>query len=237
MVRLKKRLKPAEQGFTLLEVLIAILVTTLFISVAMQAMVFAAVFKVKAQEYAEATTWIQEDLESVKYQADNLQFPQTTLATTVAKEVSSITGDAATSFPTSGKLQVGLDTTSYTFTRSTNTLTIAPSLALPQASGAAIIDITMCTSSTRTTGLADWLRDKVTGSNQTSDSNFINNSLLSKFTNKPYSLKRTTTIANNSPYNVLQIKYEVSPGTTFDSSKIIATFDTEVMPNVAFKCP
>ncbi|PSB46127.1 hypothetical protein C7B80_14565 [Cyanosarcina cf. burmensis CCALA 770] len=237
MVRLKKRLQLAEQGFSLFEVLIAILVTTIFISIAMQAMVFAAVFKVKAQEYAEATTWIQEDLENVKYQADNLQFPQTTLAVTVAVGVSPITGSAATSFPSSGKLQVGLDTTSYAFTRVANVLTLTPPLVLAQASEAAIIDITMCTASTKPDGLADSLRDKVTGSNQTSDSNYVDKALNSKFTNKSYLLRRTTTIANTSPYNVLQIKYEVSPGATFDSSKLIATFDTEVIPNVTFKCP
>lgn len=257
MLRFQKRLKPAEQGFTLFEVLIAILVITLFISVAMQAMVFAAVFKVKAQEYAEATTWIQEDLENVKYQADNLQFPQTTLPTlpiTVAAGVSPITGVAATSFATSGKLQVGLDTTSYTFSRSANTLTITPPLVIPQASGAAIIDITMCNldpslTNVRNLGLADRLRDTVTGSNQTANSNSVDNPpssgnnqtngypLRSKFTNKPYTLRRITTTSTDSPYNVLQIQYKVSPGETFDSSKVIAQFDTEVIPNVAFQCP
>lgn len=65
----KLKLPKQEQGFTLVEVLVAILITTLFVAVSMQAMVLAAVFKTRAQESAEATTWIQEDLENVKYQA------------------------------------------------------------------------------------------------------------------------------------------------------------------------
>lgn len=65
----KPKLPQQEQGFTLVEVLVAILITTLFVAVSMQAMVLAAVFKTRAQQYAEATTWIQEDLENVKYQA------------------------------------------------------------------------------------------------------------------------------------------------------------------------
>lgn len=65
----KPKLPQQEQGFTLVEVLVAILITTLFVAVSMQAMVLAAVFKTRAQQYAEATTWIQEDLENVKYRA------------------------------------------------------------------------------------------------------------------------------------------------------------------------
>lgn len=266
MLRLKKRLKPAEQGFTLFEVLIAILVTTLFISVAMQAMVFAAVFKVKAQEYAEATTWIQEDLEKVKYQAENLQFPQTTLPTlptTVAAGVSLISINAPdtsidNNFAQNDTFRIGLDPTNYKIntlpvisgtglTRKL-ALTITPTLVKAEAANALVVSIKMCNPSARNTGLADSLRDTITGSNQTGNSNYVDNPpssgnnqtngnpLLSKFTNKPYSLRRTTTLSSDSPYNVLQIKYEVSPGTTFDSSKVIATFDTEVLPNVAFQC-
>jgi prepilin-type N-terminal cleavage/methylation domain-containing protein len=59
----------ANQGFTLTEVLVALLITTLFIATAMQAMVFAAVFRVKAKQNAQAITWIQQDLEAVKYKA------------------------------------------------------------------------------------------------------------------------------------------------------------------------
>ncbi len=69
---LKQKLPKQEQGFTLVEVLVSILITIAFTSVALQIMVFATVFKVRAQEFAKATAWIQEDLENVKYKAATL---------------------------------------------------------------------------------------------------------------------------------------------------------------------
>lgn len=79
----KPKLPQQEQGFTLVEVLVAILVTTIFVAVSMQAIVLAAVFKTRAQEYAEATTWIQQDLENVKYQASRYKEETKCAATTV----------------------------------------------------------------------------------------------------------------------------------------------------------
>ncbi len=70
---LKQKPHIVEQGFTLTEVLVAILITSVFVATAMQAVVIAAVMKVKARQYAEATTWIQEDLENVKFQASQYQ--------------------------------------------------------------------------------------------------------------------------------------------------------------------
>lgn len=233
---LKPKSLQKNQGFTLVEVLVAILITTLFISAAMQTMVIAAIFKIKAQEFTEATNWIQTDLEEVKYKAANFQFPQTTLAANVTTlPASSITGVAATSFPTNGSLRVGLDATSYTFSRSGNTLNITPSLVKPQVSGAAIMDTTMCNATTRNAGLANGLRDIVTVASS-DDSNYVESTKTFR-TGKTFTMRKTTTTSANPPYNVLQIKYEVSPGATLDSSKTIARFDTEVIPNVAFQCP
>lgn len=65
-----------EQGFTLTEVLVASLVIVpVFVATAMQAVVIAAAMKVQAKKYAEATTWIQEDIESVRYRATEGPFP------------------------------------------------------------------------------------------------------------------------------------------------------------------
>lgn len=63
-----------NDGFTLVEVLVGLLVIVGFISTAMQALVTATVFKVKGQELSEATTWIQEDLEMVKFKANRLHY-------------------------------------------------------------------------------------------------------------------------------------------------------------------
>lgn len=63
-----------SKGFTLVEVLVGLLVIVGFISIAMQAFVTATVFKVKGQELSEATTWIQEDLELIRYKANRLDY-------------------------------------------------------------------------------------------------------------------------------------------------------------------
>jgi prepilin-type N-terminal cleavage/methylation domain-containing protein len=60
------------QGFTLVEVLVGILLISAFLGTAMQAIVSATAFKVKAQELSEATVWIQEDQELVRYQASRI---------------------------------------------------------------------------------------------------------------------------------------------------------------------
>ncbi|WP_299406827.1 hypothetical protein [Acaryochloris sp. IP29b_bin.148] len=64
--------QPQHTGFTLVEVLVGLLVITGFISTAMQALVTATAFKVKGQELSEATTWIQEDIERVRFEAKRL---------------------------------------------------------------------------------------------------------------------------------------------------------------------
>lgn len=55
-----------QSGFTMFEVLIAIMVTTFFVLAALQAMAINAVFKVRAEQSAQANFWIQEDLEEVR---------------------------------------------------------------------------------------------------------------------------------------------------------------------------
>lgn len=61
-----------ENGFTLVEVLVAVLLTTLFVATAMQAVAISALMKLRAREYSEAITWIQEDVETVKSISSNL---------------------------------------------------------------------------------------------------------------------------------------------------------------------
>jgi len=59
-------------GFSLLEALVGILVITTFTLAALQAMVLATVFRVKAEQESGATNWIQEQVEEAKFQAFQL---------------------------------------------------------------------------------------------------------------------------------------------------------------------
>lgn len=67
-----KQVHYQAQGFSLVEVLVGILLISAFLGTAMQAIVSATAFKVRAQELSEATVWIQEDQELVRYKAHNI---------------------------------------------------------------------------------------------------------------------------------------------------------------------
>jgi prepilin-type N-terminal cleavage/methylation domain-containing protein len=54
-----------EQGFTMLEILVAILIALGFVAVSLQGMVVATAFRVKAQEKQIANQLIQEDVENI----------------------------------------------------------------------------------------------------------------------------------------------------------------------------
>lgn len=56
-------------GFTLVEVLVAMLVSSIFVGITMQALVTAAAFRSRADQYDSAVSWIQEDFEAVVNQA------------------------------------------------------------------------------------------------------------------------------------------------------------------------
>jgi len=75
----KPKLPQQEQRFTLIGIG-CYLDNNLLCCTAMQSVVIAAVFKSRARQFAEATIWIQEDLEKVKYAAAKFQY--TSLTTT-----------------------------------------------------------------------------------------------------------------------------------------------------------
>jgi prepilin-type N-terminal cleavage/methylation domain-containing protein len=79
----------ANKGFSLVEVMVGILILLGFVGAAMQTLVASAAIKVKAQERSEATVWIQQDIELIRYQASQL-----TANTALCSATSSTTGYA-----------------------------------------------------------------------------------------------------------------------------------------------
>ena len=67
-----------EGGFTLSEVLVAIILTTTFVAVAMQGMVVAMLLKSKALQSAEANRWVQADIEQTRSQITINRLPMGT---------------------------------------------------------------------------------------------------------------------------------------------------------------
>lgn len=224
-----------QQGFTLIEVLVAILLMTVFVAVAMQTMVLAAVFKARAREFTEATTWIQADLEDVYFKAANFQY--TSLSAAAPSGALSINVASIDDFAIADKLKIGSDPGTYTIAVNGiigTTITITPTLlGKPQLQGAEVVVTTRCNQA-QTTGFADGLRDKITGTNQTTASNSVNISKTIVSTGKAFIMKRTTTLSSTAPYNVLQITYDVLPTS---GGLSVANFYTEVIPNAALQCP
>jgi len=244
----KPKLPQQEQGFTLIEVLVAILITTLFVATVMQAIAIAAVFKARARQSAEATIWIQQDLESVKQQADVLGVTTlTAAATTNSLPVSSTTG-----FVNGNRLKVGtISTTLYTIsgTPSTNSIPVTPPLTSAQIAATFAGNIVSVVS----TGSTDTTLCYADPANPTSTTNRFGKFLSSKLptvpsetnnastpnigtktiTGKVYTLSRTPTVSLVAPFDVLQITYKVAQGTI----PPIAQLNTEVIPNAAFQCP
>jgi hypothetical protein len=60
----------------MLEVIIAILTITAFLTGTLQLMAVNALYKVRSERQAQANFWIQEDFEDTKYQASTLAFDE-----------------------------------------------------------------------------------------------------------------------------------------------------------------
>ena len=62
----------SESGFTLMEVLVASLMVFIFVVGSMQALALSVAIRIKAQERQRADQLIQEDIEAVRFAAENL---------------------------------------------------------------------------------------------------------------------------------------------------------------------
>jgi hypothetical protein len=69
------RSAPSEAGFTLSEVILAILFVTIFVTVALQGMVVAMLLKSKSLQLSEANRWTQMDVERIRSQLTVSQLP------------------------------------------------------------------------------------------------------------------------------------------------------------------
>ncbi len=71
LLMMQRNLKrQTAQGFTMVEVVVAILLTLIFTAISMQAIVMGTAVKVHGDEIADATLWIQEDLEDITNKAN-----------------------------------------------------------------------------------------------------------------------------------------------------------------------
>jgi type II secretory pathway pseudopilin PulG len=71
MIQRKKKHQTTE-GFLLIEVLVAIVLTLVLTGISMGVVVMATAIKVRGDELSDATRWIQEDIEDIKAKANEI---------------------------------------------------------------------------------------------------------------------------------------------------------------------
>lgn len=240
MLKFKTRSQEQEQGFTLVEVLVAILITTVFVATAMQAVVIAAIFKARAKQFTEATNWIQQDLERVRQQASIVGYTTLSAAPTSTGSSSSLPVSSTTGFSASDKVQIStISNIIYTvgpIPGNTNTITVTPALTAAQLSATPVstpvsvvtpssTNTTLCNANAQNNGFGNFLSSNLPTLNSSNNTKTI--------AGVTYTLSRSTTVRDVAPYEVLEINYSVAQGT----NSPIAKLTTQVIPNAAFQCP
>ena len=236
--------RDVRAGFVMIEVIVGIVITALFIGISMQFMVLSSLLKGRSQQYSEAMTWIQENLEDLKYQASKYKLSYLSSTAAVVNS-STISLSSAQDFEVNDRIKVGTDTTIYTISSiSVNTLTISPNVAVASLASSPVVVTKsircnrVATPVTITTGFADGFRDRIIGSTLSVTSSDTDTTKTSSKSGKQYRLRRTISLVNIAPYNTIQINYQVSEAYGDGSfSVLIADTYAEVVPPTSFSCP
>lgn len=207
------------QGFTMLEVLAALMISFAFLMGALNGITMAVWMQVKAERQAQANYWIQQDLERVRSEAANLPASSTTSPTYTASSACTGNFSAGTSY---GRLL--LDKLGATATGITTT---SPAI-------------------TSTSSAAGSQQTQIVKTDEASTT-FVTNSTR-KFSGKEYRLVRVAEGYDSNP-QLLRLTYRVGIPTdstsdadriqndTPTNTSIIATLYTEIIPSPVMACP
>jgi len=225
----EKNPQKSQQGFTLLEVLVAIIVITAFINVAMMGLVTAALFKSKAKAYSNGITWIQADLEAVRDKAANLS----TLSANAAAQQKEVVLESAVGLANNDQVRIGTDSTTYTIQSiSGNSLTLTANLAIAQSANAGVTAVSKCTATSANAGFAYYLQQDLQQG--------LPSSPFTKYIGgKAYTVTRSSEV-KSSPftatprYEVLALSYTVTPQS--NSNVKVASIYAEVIPSAFYQC-
>ena len=88
-----------DAGFSLLEVVVALLMIFFFTTGALEMFVLSSIFKKKAIQYTTAINLIQQDMEKIKSAADQYSFP--TVTTVATAGATTVALSSTNGFPTS----------------------------------------------------------------------------------------------------------------------------------------
>ncbi|ALB39543.1 hypothetical protein AA650_02855 [Anabaena sp. WA102] len=225
----EKNPQKSQQGFTLLEVLVAIVVITAFVNVALMGLVTAALFKSKAKAYSSGITWIQADLEAVRDKAANLSI----LSANAAAQQKEVVLESAVGLANNDQVKIGTDTTTYTIQSiSGNLLTLTANLGTDQSANAGVTAVSKCTATSANAGFAYYLQQDLQQG--------LPSSPFTKYIGgKAYTVTRSSEV-KSSPftatprYEVLALSYTVTPQS--NSNVKVASIYAEVIPSAFYQC-
>ncbi|MEA5535961.1 prepilin-type N-terminal cleavage/methylation domain-containing protein [Crocosphaera sp. XPORK-15E] len=248
-----RQVKPQKnQGFSLLEVLVAILVSSAFLMGTLQAMTINTVMQVKAERQAQANFWIQEDLEKLQAEASAMTLDSMALGVGYCVLLP-VPANATQLF--GGQLNTKLnDELSGDDDPDTYSVNVASFKRYKtddkgnhefDATNGYPSFVAVKDSKRTTTNKAATMQ--VVRSGNAADPDDPNN-----LVSKPYRLVRITTVDSATKYNVLQVYYRVGephvPGKTKDEdgdlladdargkTSIIAENYAEVIPAAVAEC-
>lgn len=248
-----------SQGFTLAEVLASILVISLFTLAAMQAIVVAAFFQADARKFAEASNWIQDDLENIKIVAYDLcqtKFAQRKLAAPAQENDTTLTlaviqpGESDYDQAMPPEYRAG---GACPLTSPTDGFRVGDRILIGSDSGTRRI-VSMSSNTItldapvggyRGAGTRVYARCRI----QANETNGIDGGfgaylqtlippLNSSNNNRPivndtFTMTRTPTTRAEAPFQTLELAYSVRNS----NNRIVAQLSTEVVPNAFFRCP
>ncbi|BFM39141.1 type II secretion system protein [Synechocystis sp. LKSZ1] len=134
--------QPQAKGLTMLEVLVAMLIAFAFLTATLNAMVISAAMQVKAERQAQATYWIQKDLENIQAKAG-----------TQASDSTKCTSSFSTSYAGSLNTSTGIPAVKYTSTDASPTYTTGTNSLVATVVASSILG--RAYTMTRTTGGSD----------------------------------------------------------------------------------
>ncbi|WP_413175651.1 type IV pilus modification PilV family protein [Anabaena azotica] len=247
-----------DTGFSLLEVLVAILIVTFFTTVAMQMMVISAAFKSKAKQYTTATTLIEADLENVRNLADQYRFP-TLASPTPSPSATSLVLSSGNGLNAGDKIQFDGFPQIYTIQTpnpipsNTPTIIISPAMTVSPrpAIGNTVVSKTSCSAKLANAdiGLGNDLLNSIQSTVNSSPTVSISSITYKPVVGNPFTLTNTRNkiwlMRNDSynftgsvePYDVLRIDYVVvTDNNNTPSNNVIAKLSSEVIPYASLQC-
>ncbi|MTJ31959.1 hypothetical protein [Aphanizomenon sp. UHCC 0183] len=232
-----------DAGFSLIEVVVALLMIFFFTTGALEMFVLSSIFKKKAIQYTTANSLIQQDMEKIKSAADQYSFPKATTA--AALNTNTVTLDSTNGLAASTVLfSNDADANNYTTTISGNTITVTPALKTEVPVSTSVFNLTSCnltSSGSASNGMATYFMNSLsttaTGIDNSPNSDYktsdgtayyVVTSATKQVKGQYYWLLRKQDVSTDAPYNILKLNYLVQIGTS--STPNIQTTPTPPYP-------